>query len=125
MHWQAPPFAEVKIIRCARGAIYDVAVDLRPDSPTFRRWAAVELTPENGQALYIPRGVAHGFYTLADATEVAYQISAPYHPAAARGARWNDPSLAIEWPGHPEVIAARDRDYPDLASQLLEELRGS
>ncbi len=124
MHWQAPPFAEVKIVRCVRGALYDVAVDLRPDSPTFRRWAAVELTPDNGRAFYIPRGFAHGFFTLADATEVAYQISAPYQPSAARGARFDDPSLAIEWPGQPEVIAPRDRDYPDLAPRLVEELRG-
>jgi dTDP-4-dehydrorhamnose 3,5-epimerase len=124
MHWQAPPFAEVKIVRCSRGALYDVAVDLRPDSPTFRKWAAVELTPDNGRAFYIPRGFGHGFFTLAEATEVAYQISAPYRQATARGARWDDPFLAIEWPGEPAVIAARDRDYPDLEPRLVEELRG-
>jgi dTDP-4-dehydrorhamnose 3,5-epimerase len=124
LHYQAPPFAEVKLVRCTRGAVYDVAVDLRPDSPSFRAWVGVELTEDNGRALYIPRGFAHGFYALADATEVAYQISTAYEPQAARGIRWNDPFHGVVWPGPVEVIAPRDRDYADVALDQLEELRG-
>jgi dTDP-4-dehydrorhamnose 3,5-epimerase len=124
LHYQAPPFAEVKIVRCSRGALYDVAVDLRPDSTTFRRWIGVELTADNGRALYLPRGFAHGFLTLADATEVSYQISAPYRPEMARGARYDDPFFGVVWPGPVEVIAARDRDYPDVTVEKLHELRG-
>jgi dTDP-4-dehydrorhamnose 3,5-epimerase len=124
LHYQAPPFAEAKIVRCSRGALYDVAVDLRPDSATFRRWIGVELTAESGRALYVPRGFAHGFLTLADATEVSYQISAPYRPDAARGLRYDDPFFGVIWPGPVEVIAARDRDYPDTTIDKLQELRG-
>ena len=124
LHYQAPPFAEAKLVRCTRGAIYDVAVDLRPDSPTFRGWIGVELEAHNGRALYIPRGLAHGLYVLADDTEVEYQISTPYEPGAARGVRWDDPFHAVSWPGPVEVIAARDREYPDLDPSGLRELRG-
>jgi dTDP-4-dehydrorhamnose 3,5-epimerase len=124
LHYQAPPFAEAKLVRCTRGALYDVAVDLRPDSPTFRRWVGVELTEDDGRALYIPRGFAHGFYALADATEVTYQISTAYQPQAARGVRWNDPFHGVTWPGPVAVIAPRDRDYPDVSPDLLQELRG-
>lgn len=124
LHYQAPPFAEMKLVRCTRGAIFDVAVDIRPDSPSFRQWVGVELTPDNGLALYVPRGFAHGFLTLADATEVAYQISAEYSPTHARGLRWNDPFHAVAWPGPVEVIAPRDRDYPDADVERLQELRG-
>jgi dTDP-4-dehydrorhamnose 3,5-epimerase len=124
LHYQAPPFAEAKLVRCTRGAMYDVAVDLRPDSATFRRWVGVELTEDDGRALYVPPGFAHGFYTLADATEVAYQISSPYEPEAARGVRWNDSFHGVVWPGPVDVIAPRDRDYPDVAADRLEELRG-
>jgi len=124
LHYQAPPFAEVKVVRCLRGGLVDVAVDLRPDSPTFLRHLAVELTPDNGRALYIPTGCAHGFYTLADATEVEYLISAPYTPEAARGVRFDDPLLGVRWPGVPAVISARDRDYPPVTVEQLEELRG-
>lgn len=124
LHFQAPPRAEAKIVRCTRGALFDVAVDLRPDSPGFRRWVGVELTPENGRALYIPKGFAHGFLTLADATEVAYDISEAYSPSHARGVRFDDPFLRIAWPGPVEVIAPRDRDYPDLSAGQLDELRG-
>jgi len=124
LHYQAPPSAEVKLVRCTRGALFDVALDLRPDSPTFRAWVGVELTEADGRALYIPREFAHGFLTLAEKTEVAYQISTPYAPEAARGIRWNDPFHRIEWPGLVEVIAPRDRDYPDLGIDRLQELRG-
>jgi dTDP-4-dehydrorhamnose 3,5-epimerase len=124
MHWQAPPFAEVKIVRCARGALFDVGVDLRPDSPTFRRWFGVELTPDNGRGLYLPRGFGHGFLTLADATEVHYEISTPFKPETARGMRYGDPFIAIGWPSAPEVISDRDRDYPNVTAAAFEELRG-
>jgi dTDP-4-dehydrorhamnose 3,5-epimerase len=124
LHYQAPPFAETKLVRCTRGAVYDVALDLRPASPTFRRWFGVELGADDGRALYVPRGCAHGFYTLADQTEVAYEISTPYTPEAARGVRWNDPFHGIAWPGPVAVIAPRDRDYPDLDTAWLEELCG-
>jgi dTDP-4-dehydrorhamnose 3,5-epimerase len=124
MHYQVPPDAEVKIVRCTAGALYDVAVDLRPDSPTFRRWVGLELTPANGRALYIPAGCAHGCQTLADRTEVAYQISARYAPASARGVRFDDPFFGVSWPLPVEVIAPRDRDYADVAPEALEALRG-
>jgi dTDP-4-dehydrorhamnose 3,5-epimerase len=124
LHYQSPPWAEVKLVRCSRGALFDVAVDLRPDSATFRGWVGLELTADDGRALYIPRGVAHGFYVLADATEVDYQISAPHRSDCARGVRWNDPFHGVAWPGPVEVIAPRDRDYPDVEVSRLEELRG-
>ncbi len=124
LHYQAPPAAEVKLVRCTRGALFDVALDLRPDSPTFRQWVGVELSEASGRALYIPRGCAHGFLTLADATEVAYQMSAPYAPQAARGVRWDDPFFAVAWPGPVQVIAERDRDYPSVDVERLQELSG-
>ena len=114
MHYQAEPFAETKIVRCLRGAMFDVAVDLRPESPTFRRWAGFELTPDNGRALYIPHGCAHGFQTLADDTEVQYFISREYSPDHGRGVRWDDPAFAIDWPEPMTVINERDRTYPDF-----------
>ena len=117
MHYQAAPHAQVKFVRCPRGAIYDVAVDLIPHSPTFRRWIGVELSAENGRMLYIPEGFAHGFQTLTDDTEVCYQVSAQYAPEAGRGVRWNDPAFGIEWPEARErIINARDRDYVDFKS---------
>jgi dTDP-4-dehydrorhamnose 3,5-epimerase len=124
LHYQAPPHAEVKVVRCTRGALFDVALDLRPDSPGFLHWVGVELTADNGRALYIPRGCGHGFYTLADATEVEYLISSPYAPDAARVVRFDDPLFAIHWPGPVEVIAPRDRDAPLAGTGQFEELRG-
>ena len=124
LHYQVPPHAEAKLVRCTSGALFDVAVDLRPDSPTFRRWVGVELTPESGRALYIPAGCAHGCQTLADRTEVLYHISAAHHPASARGVRWDDAAFGIAWPLPVAVIAARDRDYPDLDPTALDALRG-
>jgi dTDP-4-dehydrorhamnose 3,5-epimerase len=115
MHYQAAPHQEAKLVRCTRGAIFDVAVDLRPGSATYRAWVGAELTDANRAMLYVPEGCAHGFLTLADATEVAYQMSAPYAPAAARGVRWDDPAFGIEWPGEVLVINDRDRGYPDVA----------
>ncbi len=124
VHYQAPPFAEVKLVRCTRGALYDVAVDLRPDSPAFRRSVAVELTAENGRGLYVPRGFGHGFYTLAEQTEVEYLISMPYRPEASRGVRFDDSMLGLVWPGPVQVIAPRDRDYPDATLAQFAELEG-
>jgi dTDP-4-dehydrorhamnose 3,5-epimerase len=118
MHYQAAPHGEAKLVRCTRGAIYDVAVDLRPDSPSYLRWVAAELTAENGHALYVPEGCAHGFQTLEDASEILYQISRAYVPEAARGVRWDDPAFNIAWPPAPpggRTLAERDAQYPDFA----------
>jgi dTDP-4-dehydrorhamnose 3,5-epimerase len=113
MHWQAPPHAEIKLVRCTQGALYDVAIDIRADSPTYLQWVGVELSAENRRAFYIPEGYAHGFQTLADATEVFYMITAYYAPQAARGLRWNDPAIGITWPLDVTVISERDAQYPD------------
>ena len=102
-------------MRCTRGAIHDVLLDLRPDSPTFKQHVGVDLSAESGAALYVPVGIAHGFQTLADATEVFYQMSESYDPAAARGVRWNDPAFAITWPEEIRVISERDLAFPDFA----------
>jgi dTDP-4-dehydrorhamnose 3,5-epimerase len=112
MHYQIAPFAEAKVVRCTMGAIYDVIVDLRPDSATFKQWLAVELTADNHRALYIPEDFAHGFQTLADNVEVFYQMSEFYHPECARGARWNDPAFGIEWPVAESVISEKDQTFP-------------
>jgi dTDP-4-dehydrorhamnose 3,5-epimerase len=112
LHWQDAPAEEAKIVRCLRGAIWDVAVDIRPASPTFRRWHAEALTAENGRALAIPPGFAHGFLTLAEESEVLYLMGAPYVPDLARGARWDDPAFAIAWPARPAVIGPRDLAFP-------------
>jgi dTDP-4-dehydrorhamnose 3,5-epimerase len=114
LHYQAAPHEEAKLVRCTRGAIWDVAVDLRPGSPTYLGWAGAVLTDGNRAMLYVPEGCAHGFLTLTDAAEVAYQMSAPYAPDAARGVRWDDPAFGIEWPGEVEVINQRDAGYPYL-----------
>ena len=114
MHLQAAPHEETKVVRCSKGAIYDVLVDLRRDSATFRRWHAVELTPDNGRMLFVPRGCAHGFQTLEDASEVTYLISEFYHSESARGVRWNDPAFAIEWPLPVSVMSQTDRSYADF-----------
>ncbi len=120
MHWQVAPHAEVKLVRCLRGAVYDVIVDLREGSPTFGRWAAVELSSENRRALYVPEGFAHGYQTLTDETEVWYQMSAPHAPHAARGFRWNDPRFGIEWPpAERRVMSERDRTWPDFRAASL------
>ncbi len=115
LHFQAPPHAECKLVRCTRGAIFDVAVDLRKSSPTYCQWFAVELTPDGGRMLYIPEGLAHGFQALEDETEVAYQISAEYAPTHAGGVRWDDPVFGIQWPLAVTTISERDREYPDFA----------
>ncbi|TAK32245.1 MAG: dTDP-4-dehydrorhamnose 3,5-epimerase [Chloroflexota bacterium] len=112
MHYQGAPHEEAKLVRCTRGAIYDVIVDLRPVSPTFKRWIAVELNAENQRMLYVPQGFAHGFQTLEDETEIFYQMSEPYVPDCARGFRWDDPTFAIAWPSVPtRTISSKDRSY--------------
>lgn len=112
MHFQHPPHAESKIVRCTRGALWDVCLDLRPDSPTYRQWHAEILTADNGVALVVPEGCAHGFQTLADATEVFYMISAAYAPHAAGGVRYDDPAFGIAWPEPVTVVHPRDAGYP-------------
>jgi len=115
LHYQAEPHAEAKLVRCTAGSIYDVVVDVRSGSPTYLGWRAEVLSAENRRALYIPRGFAHGFVTLAERSEVLYEISEYHHPDAARGLRWNDPAIGIEWPREPARISARDAGYPLLS----------
>ena len=114
MHMQVAPHAEVKVIRATRGSVLDVIVDLRPDSPTFKRWTGVELSAGNGRALYVPEGFAHGYQTLEDDTETFYLVSEFYAPDAERGLRWDDPALGIEWPD-PEnaILSDKDASWPD------------
>lgn len=117
MHYQAAPHAEAKTVRCVRGAIYDVALDLRPESPTFLQWFGVELSQDTYRMLYIPEGLAHGFQTLTDDSEILYEMSAFYHPELARGVRWNDPAFGITWPdADHHIISERDQSYPDWAN---------
>jgi dTDP-4-dehydrorhamnose 3,5-epimerase len=112
MHYQAAPHEETKLVSCSRGEIYDVVIDLRPDSPSYRRWISTSLTADNGHLLYIPRGCAHGFVTLTDDAVVDYQISDFHHPESASGVRYDDPAFGVEWPMEPVVINARDRAWP-------------
>ncbi len=114
MHFQEVPYVETKLVRCTAGAIYDVIIDLRSDSPTFKQYAAFELTAENRKMLYIPEGFAHGFQTLADSSELLYQMSQVYSPDYARGVRWDDPAFGIQWPSAERIILERDRNYPDF-----------
>ncbi|MGC2857246.1 dTDP-4-dehydrorhamnose 3,5-epimerase [Novispirillum sp. DQ9] len=114
MHFQAAPHEEDKLVRCTAGAIFDVLVDARAGSATFGQWFGAELSAANRRALYIPKGFAHGFLTLADATEVLYQISVPFAPGFGRGFRWDDPEVGIRWPSAPAVISDRDATYPTL-----------
>lgn len=114
LHYQAPPHGENRIVACRRGAVFNVALDLRRNSPTFKRWFGVTLPAEDETSFFIPKGCAHGFLTLADDTAVDYAISTFHHPESARGARWNDPAFGIDWPIAPVVIAERDRTYPDF-----------
>ena len=115
MHYQVEPLAETKIVRCTRGAIHDVIIDLRRDSPTFRRHFAIVLTESDRKIVYVPKGFAHGFQTLEDDTEVFYQISEFYSPQHGRGVRWDDPAFGIRWPDAVRRIGDRDRSYPDFA----------
>lgn len=115
MHYQAAPHEEAKLVRCTKGAIYDVIVDLRPHSPGFKQWLGVELTEDNRRMLYIPEGFAHGYLTLEEDTEIFYQVSQFYAPESARGVRWDDPAFGISWPAGVRVVLERDQQYPDFA----------
>jgi dTDP-4-dehydrorhamnose 3,5-epimerase len=115
MHFQRAPHAETKLVRCTRGAIYDVVIDLRSDSETHKEWLGVELTADNRRALFVPEGFAHGYQTLAPDSEVFYQVSEYYTPGAEGGVRWNDPAFAIEWPQPDNAfLSDKDRDWPDF-----------
>lgn len=116
VHRQAPPYAEAKLVRCTRGAIVDVAVDVRPESQTYGEHVMVQLSADNRRALFLPPYVAHGFQTLADNTEVLCQVSGPYEPDGEQGFRWDDPEFAIKWPLHVSVISEKDANWPLLAS---------
>ena len=117
LHYQIAPHQEVKLVRCTRGATYDVIVDLRPDSPTYKQWLAVELTADNHKMIYIPAGFAHGYQILMDDTEVFYQVGQFYAPEYERGARWNDPAFGIEWPiTSPLILSDKDKSWPDYQS---------
>ena len=116
LHYQLAPNAQAKLVRCTMGAIFDVIVDLRQHSPTFRQWISVQLSADNRAMLFIPEGIAHGFQTLADDTEVSYQMSRYYSPESSRGVRWDDPAFGITWPEDTRVINARDRRYPNFVS---------
>lgn len=113
MHYQKSPYEESKLVRCTRGAIRDVIIDLRPDSVTYKRWISVDLTAENYRMLYVPENFAHGFQTLSDNTEITYQVSQFYTPKAENGIRWNDPVFDIKWPLDATVISEKDRNWPD------------
>ena len=119
MHFQLSPYEEAKVVRCTMGASYDVIVDLRPDSETFKQWIAVELTQENWKMIYIPKGFALGFQTLADNTEVFYHMSQFYAPDYARGFRWNDPSFNVTWPLSEMIISEKDQNWEDFSNQHI------
>jgi len=114
MHHQAAPHEETKLIRCTKGALYDVIIDLRPGSATYKQWIGVELTAGNYKLLYVPENFAHGFQTLEDNTEAVYQVSQFYTPGAEQGIRWDDPTFNIKWPGEVEVISDKDANWPDF-----------
>ena len=120
MHFQHAPHEEVKVVRCIRGAIYDVIIDLRPESPSYLNWQGFELTEDNGLQLYVPCGFAHGFLTLCEEAAVAYQVSAFYAPGAEGGVRWNDSRFAIEWPGDVAVLSPKDAAWPDFSPKHQE-----
>jgi dTDP-4-dehydrorhamnose 3,5-epimerase len=117
LHYQAEPHPEIRLVRCSAGSIYDVIVDLREASPTYLKWHGEMLSAQNRRALYVPTGFAHGFVTLEDESEVFYQMSEFYFPELARGVRWNDPALAIDWPLDPKRVSPRDAEYPLLSAQ--------
>ena len=118
MHFQTAPHEETKVVRCTAGAIFDVIIDLRADSQTYAEWVGVELRADEGNALYVPRGFAHGFQTLVDETDVLYMIADPYVPEASSGVRWDDPAFAVEWPdAERRTISTRDRAWPDFRSE--------
>lgn len=115
LHYQCGPYSETKLVRCTRGTAFDVAVDIRQESPTYGRWFSVELSADNHRMVYIAEGFAHGFQTLVDNTELSYQMSAFYRPEFARGIRWDDPEIAVAWPREKSTMSARDHELPLLA----------
>jgi dTDP-4-dehydrorhamnose 3,5-epimerase len=119
MHYQVAPYAEAKLVRCTMGAIYDVIIDLRPDSKTYRQWISAELSAENRKMIYMPQGFAHGFQTLLDNTEVFYQMSEFYAPGYARAIRWNDPQVKIRWPEAERTISEKDQKIEDFVPEIL------
>lgn len=125
LHYQRPPFAEAKFVRCTRGALYDVILDLRPNSPTRFHWASFELTARADRTLYIPPGCAHGFQTLEDDTEITYAVSETYHPEVEQGVRWNDPAFAITWPVEGVTLSDKDQNLPLYSSEQLNRLHES
>jgi dTDP-4-dehydrorhamnose 3,5-epimerase len=126
LHYQLPPAAEVKVVRCVRGSLWDTIVDIRPDSPTYLKWYGAELSAENRLMMYVPRGFAHAILTLTDDTEAIYLVSAFYNPEQERGLRWNDPTIAIKWPIDPAEISPKDAKWPDIdpAFHGVEQMRG-
>ena len=116
LHWQEAPFAEGKLVRCTRGAVYDVMVDIRPHSPTYMQYLGVELSEQNGRAVYIPEGFAHGYQSLTNDSEVFYMVTASYHPPASSGLRWNDPAIAIDWPIGQPILSERDSNWELLTA---------
>jgi dTDP-4-dehydrorhamnose 3,5-epimerase len=126
LHYQLPPSGEVKVVRCIRGALWDVIVDLRPDSPSYLKWFGEELTAENRKMMYVPRGFAHALITLTEDTEALYLVSNKYDPARERGVRWNDQAIGIDWPIAPVEISEKDGKWPDLDPEFhgLELMRG-
>jgi len=115
LHYQEAPYGESKVVQCVRGRVFDVVVDLRRDSPTYRRWHGVELAPQLRRMMFVPEGCAHGFLTLEDSTDLFYLMGNAFVPEAGRGVRWNDPAFQIEWPAKPLAMSARDASYPDFA----------
>lgn len=120
MHYQVKPYEEAKLLRCTRGAVYDVMIDLRPESSTYLQWEAVELRADTYRMVYVPEGFAHGFQALEDGTEVFYLVSAPYRQDHERGVRWNDPTFGIHWPYPAPILSARDRQHPDFVPERLQ-----
>ena len=112
MHYQSAPYEEAKLVRCTMGSVYDVIIDLRRNSPTYKKWFSVELSALNRRAIYIPVGFAHGFQTLEDGTELFYQMSESFHPESAKGVRWNDPIFGIYWPAGQKIISTKDQSFP-------------
>ncbi len=119
MHYQAAPHEEAKMVRCTKGSLYDVIVDLRKDSPTFKQWFSVDLTAENRKQLYIPEGFAHGFLTLEDGTEIFYQMSEFYHPESAKGVRWDDPAFGLTWPVQVATVSENDARFPGFDKEHI------
>jgi dTDP-4-dehydrorhamnose 3,5-epimerase len=115
LHYQTPPHAEIKLVQCVRGRVFDVAVDLRSDSPAYRRWFGLELAPELRRMLLVPEGCAHGYLTLQDDSDVFYLVSAPFAPEAQAGVRWDDPAFGIAWPARPTLLSPRDQAFADFA----------